>query len=401
MQHILERLKHLPGKHNQASHGRKRDGSSGGSSIDLSVDARKKPVATEGQLNMFDSISDNPTPTVDAPSNKIQVTYDDSSEFAPRAVKYEHLMPGGVLFNESVKLGMRDFMLRNQMSIDIIEEQILQATGQSYTSEKYTMDHLSWMRNTLDRAGITTSNSNLLKYNALFSDQSRNGELDYKFAVDGYSTAEFQALVYGIRGYNNLPTVVATVDDLRASNGMKRANGETQLYFRGVKSKVDIESGAPIISAGQINDQLRSGETHHVGYGIFGNGSYFATASDNDPNPDLNAFTEAQNYAGGAVLVAEKRGDVVAMAFKPDAKISYSESMAKRYYREKMIEDIKSGKITQDQAEVQLNVLRNMNTGSLMALLGWDAYSATGSYMVMLNRSATIMANQSIRSTDL
>ena len=50
---IIHRLKHLPGKHNQGSHGRKRGGSGGGSTIDLSVEARKKPVATEGQLDMF------------------------------------------------------------------------------------------------------------------------------------------------------------------------------------------------------------------------------------------------------------------------------------------------------------------------------------------------------------
>jgi len=50
---IIHRLKHLPGKHNQASHGRKRGGSGGGSTIDLSVEARKKPVATDGQLDMF------------------------------------------------------------------------------------------------------------------------------------------------------------------------------------------------------------------------------------------------------------------------------------------------------------------------------------------------------------
>ncbi len=402
MQHIIERLKHLPGKHNQSSHGRKRGGSSGGSTIDLSVDARKKPVATEGQMDMFSSIPfDNPTPTVDdASSNKIQVTYDPPSEDAPSAIKYEHLMPGGVLFNESVKFGIRDYMQREQRTIDFIEEQILQATGQSYTGEKYTMDHLSWMRSIYDSDDKSQMALSFFP-KELFSEESKRGEYDFAFARKGYSTTDFQALIYDIRGYNKLPTVVATVDDLRASDGMKRANGETQLYFRGVQSKVDIESGQTIISARQINDQLRSGEKHHVGFGIFGNGSYFATATDNDPKPDINAFTEAQNYAGGAVPVAEKRGDVVAMAFKPDAKIAYGASGMKQYYRDKMVEDIKSGKITTEQMEVNFNVLTHMNSGSLVALLGFDAYSATGSYMVLLNRSATIMANQSIRNTDL
>lgn len=50
---IIHRLKHLPGKHNQSSHGRKRGGSGSGSVIDLSVEARKKPVVADGQLDMF------------------------------------------------------------------------------------------------------------------------------------------------------------------------------------------------------------------------------------------------------------------------------------------------------------------------------------------------------------
>lgn len=401
MYHIIERLKHLPGKHDQSSHGRKRGGSSGGSVIDLSVDARKKPVATEGQLDMFSSIPlDDATPAVDAPSNKIQVTYDPPSADAPSAVKYEHLMPGGVLYNESVKFGLRDYMQREQRTMDIIEEQILQATGQSYTGEKYTMDHLSWMRNIYDSDAKSQMALSFFP-KELFSEESKRGEYDFAFARKGYATADFQALVYDIRGYNKLPTIVATIDDLRASDGMKRSTGETQLYFRGVQSKFDIESGQTIISARQINDQLRGGEKHHVGFGIFGNGSYFVTASDGDPNPDLNAFTEAQNYAGGAVQVQEKRGDVVAMAFKPDAKIAYGASGLKQYYRDKLAEDVKSGKITYEQSGMYFNVLTNMNSGSLVALLGYDAYAATGAYLVMLNRSATIMANQSIRDTDL
>lgn len=117
--------------------------------------------------------------------------------------------------------------------------------------------------------------------------------------------------LYEKQGFNAKPELVATVDDLRKRKDIvTNSDGSPRIFYRGV-------------TIGEFADQFKGlgseGGSHYPGKGMFGNGSYAAAPSYNDPEATAgNVIGIAKAYAGERNNLSSK---VTAFALRKDANV--------------------------------------------------------------------------------
>ena len=134
------------------------------------------------------------------------------------------------------------------------------------------------------------------------SHQAQSGLPDEQWAakVNEEATSVEQALAMGYEkyGYNDKPGISDTeFEELK--------NNNAQIIYRGVKSDENM-------TAQKMTDDFRNGEKHWVGGGYYGNGTY-TTESKNT----------ADYFAGGGY----EDGLVMEMAIRPDAKFIFEDDL--------------------------------------------------------------------------
>lgn len=170
-----------------------------------------------------------------------------------------------------------------------------------------------------------------------------------------------QAEIYKKMGYNAKPDLVDSRSDLAFNENLLRGeDGLPMVLYRGV-SKVEFQ------------DQLRTGDTHFVGEGKVGNGTYSAAPKRQDL--DYLASDTANGYGNSKIAFGIKKD---AKFFSEGDLSKETEKIAKKYGIDP----------------------KNTDTGMLMALGGWDAYVAkeydAESEFVILNRGAMVISKENI-----
>lgn len=186
--------------------------------------------------------------------------------------------------------------------------------------------------------------------------------------------------LYDLQGFNARPEIVQTRADLEKSGRvLKNSDGSPVILYRGV-------SGADF--SGQFKGLGPQGAYHYAGYGIYGDGTYAASAPDprrtGGPMGDKYARDTAKGYAGWGATDIDKR--VTAFALRSDAKVLEFKNMNEFVsWRRKVPAEAqrKTGYFFSDP-------------GVAAAALGIHAYrvpvESDTDYWVVLNRGAVIAA---------
>jgi hypothetical protein len=182
--------------------------------------------------------------------------------------------------------------------------------------------------------------------------------------------------VYEIQGFDSKPTIVDSVEDIRFNNNiMKDDNGRPLVFFRAVDDPL-------------YHEELKNGDKHFTGTGIYGNGTYFAAQAPADKGADLGTAVGELYYYGNKGIAAGLHKDAKVWTGTYDELKQLSKDLSKKYGGE-------------------------MNLGVLMAMEGYDAYlgrnTAKGSgfpsyitnegepnYWVVLNRGALVIADGAV-----
>lgn len=193
--------------------------------------------------------------------------------------------------------------------------------------------------------------------------------------VEANSTPEFKArrgvidvaTMADHLGYHDKPTVVtaAHMDQLVSTSGFME-------LFRGLEAK-----GA--LTSAEMAELWRTGDTHYIGAGMFGHGSYAATAHH-------TAATYARSSAKvGSVGRMRSGGYIMRIGLRPDAKVIDSDLITKDW--REYVRKQKAG--NPDAQKVFFDV------SSYAMARGYDAIKTMeidgGHYYVILNRAATVV----------
>jgi hypothetical protein len=190
--------------------------------------------------------------------------------------------------------------------------------------------------------------------------------------------------LYEKQGFNAKPELVATVDDLRKRKDIvTNSDGSPRIFYRGV-------------TIGEFADQFKGlgseGGSHYPGKGMFGNGSYAAAPSYNDPEATAgNVIGIAKAYAGERNNLSSK---VTAFALRKDANVVEFNG---KTTEERMEQHMWWGEETVRDAEKKTGY-RFTDLGEAAAALGIHAFTVPqrdGDYLVPLNRGAIIAAMDS------
>jgi len=190
--------------------------------------------------------------------------------------------------------------------------------------------------------------------------------------------------LYEKQGFNAKPELVATVDDLRKRKDIvTNSDGSPRIFYRGV-------------TIGEFADQFKGlgseGGSHYPGKGMFGNGSYAAAPSYNDPEATAgNVIGIAKAYAGERNNLSSK---VTAFALRKDANVVEFNG---KTTEERMEQHMWWGEETVRDAEKKTGY-RFTDLGEAAAALGIHAFTVPqrdGDYLVLLNRGAIIAAMDS------
>jgi hypothetical protein len=187
--------------------------------------------------------------------------------------------------------------------------------------------------------------------------------------------------IYEAQGYNARPELVAKRSDLERRNDLvAHTDGKPLVLYRGVLSEE---------FADQFRGVGKDGGTHFAGKGIFGNGTYAASATPK--GDDVQAKKTAKEYAGWGATPAM----VTAFGIRKDANIvDFSKGDENRRYEDfaKWTNSIK------DQAS-QKTGLPIEDIGHAAAIMGVHGYRVPQGdkedYWVILNRGAIVAAADS------
>jgi hypothetical protein len=184
--------------------------------------------------------------------------------------------------------------------------------------------------------------------------------------------------IYEAQGYNAKPELVAKRADLEKRNDLiTNNNGKPLIMYRGVLSEE---------FADQFRGVGKDGGTHFAGKGIFGNGTYAASATPK--GDDIQAQKTAKEYAGWGATPPM----VTAFGLRKDANVVDFNSgpMEKRYDDfSRWATDIKSSASQKTGLPVE-------DIGHAAAIMGVHAYRVPQDekedYWVILNRGAVVAA---------
>lgn len=213
-----------------------------------------------------------------------------------------------------------------------------------------------------------------------------------------------QQMLYNMLGYNAPPTIESW-DDIEAGKGLETYNGYPLMGYRGLygnrSNKVPFEDWDSVAYA---ND-LRTGDTHWVGRGLQGNGTYVASIPTGDTlaadyltkqpvqQTMENRRTQAKNVADDfatddgnrqviATAIGLKRGarTNVAEAFAVDNATDATAQLAKEFTRRYGI------------------TLKNPAFGIIGSALGYDALYVLGSsrdvgHLAIFNRGKMVVSS--------
>lgn len=194
--------------------------------------------------------------------------------------------------------------------------------------------------------------------------------------------------IYSRQGYNARPQVVAKASDLETMPGlMNGPDGKRIVAYRGVTSaeySLQFKGGGP------------GGDVHFPGRGVFGNGSYAASAPVNEPpskgdTPQKIASNYTDLWEGGNT---DLRRQVTAFAFREDARV-------KTFKTEK---EYDSWRVKTYAEAAEKTGYPFSDIGAAAAALGYHAYSVpvlqSADYWVVLNRGAIVVAADSELKAD-
>lgn len=182
-------------------------------------------------------------------------------------------------------------------------------------------------------------------------------------------------IIYDVQGYNNRPELVARRSDLlERQDILRHSDGRPLILYRGVNKE-------------EFSDQFKGGQTHFPGKGVYGDGSYAASAPfspEASVKHDRWAKDTAIEYAGGSGAKNLNR-KVTAFALRSDALIikNDTEEDYNRWY----------GKVIKEAREKTGFVFSD--PGHAAAALGIHAYNIPQNgqdFWVILNRGAVIGA---------
>jgi hypothetical protein len=187
--------------------------------------------------------------------------------------------------------------------------------------------------------------------------------------------------IYEAQGFNAKPELVAKRSDLEKRNDLiTRDNGKPLIMYRGVLSEE---------FADQFRGVGKDGGTHFAGQGIFGNGTYAASATPK--SDDVSAQKTAKEYSGwnstpAHITAFGIRKDANVVDFNQGSSAERSAAFNQWYAR------------TLDQASRKTGLPVN-DLGHAAAILGIHAYRVPQDekedYWVILNRGALVAAADS------
>lgn len=182
--------------------------------------------------------------------------------------------------------------------------------------------------------------------------------------------------IYELQGYNAKPELVASRSDLGSRDDIiKHSDGRPLILYRGLSSEYN-------------SDQLKGGDLHYPGRGVYGDGTYAASAPFSASSPekgDKRAIDTAIEYAGGTYYKNNLNGKVTAFALRSDSVIVRNDT-------EQDFEKW-SMKITKEASDKLSYMITD--PGHAAAALGIHAYNipmGREDYWVVLNRGAMIAA---------
>jgi hypothetical protein len=184
--------------------------------------------------------------------------------------------------------------------------------------------------------------------------------------------------VYERQGFHARPEVVATRSELESRKDIARnPDGRPIVAYRGISSNefsLQFKGGGP------------EGDKHFPGGGIYGNGSYSASAPlSGKVKHDKWAQDTAKDYTGES---GDKSIRVSAFAFRSDARLVQFEGDGKQF-KQWEEETLKKARETTGYD--------HHDVGSAAASLGVHAYRVPQTdgqdFWVVLNRGAIIVAN--------
>jgi hypothetical protein len=190
--------------------------------------------------------------------------------------------------------------------------------------------------------------------------------------------------IYQEQGFNSKPELVGTLSDLRSRKDvLTHPNGSPIIMYRGVTT---------VEFADQFKGVGPGGEVHYPGRGIFGNGSYAASASaTNVAGSEREAIKTATSYAGERKELGRK---VIAFALRKDANV-VTFAGADRNEREREYDNWADE--VRNRAERETGC-RFKDVGEAAAAVGIHAYQVPQrgeDFFVVLNRGAVIAAMDS------
>jgi hypothetical protein len=200
-------------------------------------------------------------------------------------------------------------------------------------------------------------------------------QLDRAKKVDTWQIDPGLPILYKLQGFDAKPEVVKTRADLESrADVAKHPDGRPIIAFRGVTSEEfshQLKGGGP------------DGDIHFSGAGIYGNGTYAASApKTGDTKHDRWAQKTAVSYSGSGGNT-ERR--VTAFAFRSDANLAqFSDAGEYHRWTQKIMKEA-SKKTGYEFTDI----------GHAAAAMGIHAYSIPQGgedYWVVLNRGAMIVA---------
>ena len=182
-----------------------------------------------------------------------------------------------------------------------------------------------------------------------------------KIQTKQYTSRSDNEDLYTELGFNAKPDLVESREDLYNHNGLLQGvDGRPMVLYRGT-DKVEYQ------------DDLRTGDKHRVGFGVYGNGTYAAA-------PDKQS-----NYIDASYTATSYGSAKIAFGIKTDAKV----------FRGDMDTEVEriAEKLGLDPSKT--------DSGIIMGLGGWDVYegykaSSDQSYYVVLNRGAMVISKENI-----
>lgn len=230
----------------------------------------------------------------------------------------------------------------------------------------------------IDRIPNTGGGTNAQTRNSLLNEKAQL-KSQLRAAEAGAIPSITLQSIYNMQGYNAKPELVQTRTELERSNRiLKNSDGSPIILYRGV---------ADAVYSDQFKGLGPQGDYHYPGFGIYGNGTYAASASRPGTSPrDSYARDTAKAYARGYNEPDQVNRRVTAFGLRSDAKVVEFKSMNE--YNSWMNDTL---------AEAQSKTgYRFTDIGHAAAALGIHAYrvpvESGVDYWVVLNRGAVVAA---------